>query len=85
MEELETGTLRIAREPFVLHALDTETNAEHRWNSVSGVSTLSERNNTSKGPFRIRLQVAPGEPASWSNVTAEGVATCHWVFAVLRS
>jgi hypothetical protein len=84
MDELGSGTLRIAREPFVLHALDIETNAEHRWNSASGVSTLSERNNTSKGPFKIRLQTAPGDPASWSSVTADGVATCHWVFALLR-
>lgn len=84
MEELQNGTLRIAREQFILHALDTETNAEHRWNSVSGVSTLSERNNTSKGPFRIRVQTAPDDPASWSAVTADGVATCHWVFALLR-
>jgi hypothetical protein len=84
MEGLESGTLRISREQFILHALDTGTSAQHRWNSASGVTTLSERDNTSKGPFRIRLQTAPGDAESWSTVTAEGVATCHWVFALLR-
>lgn len=84
MEGLEKGTLRISREQFVLHALDTETNAEHRWNSVSGVSTLSKRTGTPKGPFKIRLQTGPNDAGSWSSVTADGVGTCHWVFALLR-
>jgi hypothetical protein len=83
MEGLESGKLRISREQFILHALDTDSNAQHRWNSASGVSTLSERSNTSKGPFRIRLQTGPDDAASWSAVTADGVGTCHWVFAVL--
>lgn len=83
LDGLESGALRISRDQFILHALDVESNAVHRWNSASGVSTLSERANRSKGPFKIRLQTGPNDNADWSLVTADGVATCHWVFAVL--
>jgi hypothetical protein len=84
MEELQNGSMRVSREQFILHVLDTPTNAVHRWNSASGISVLSERANSSKGPFKIRLQTGPNDSAEWSAVTAEGVATCHWVFALLR-
>jgi hypothetical protein len=83
LDALESGALRISREQFILHVLDQSTNAVHRFNSVTGVSTLSERNNNLKGPFKIRLQTNPADSAEWSSVTAEGVATCHWVFAIL--
>jgi hypothetical protein len=65
--------------------MDVETNAVHRWNSASGVVTLTEQNINSKGPFKIRLQTAPGDAAAWSSLVAEGLATCHWIFALLRS
>jgi hypothetical protein len=83
MQELENGAVRISREQFILHALDVPTNGIYRWNSVSGVSVLSERHTALTGPFKIRLQTAPNDPLDWSNVTAEGVGTCHWVFALL--
>ncbi len=84
LQGLESGALRISREQFILHAIDVDTNAIHRWSSVSGVSTLSDRNNTAKGPFKIRLQTSPNDGTEWSAATADGVATCHWVFALLQ-
>jgi len=84
LEGLESGALRISREQFILHAMDIETNAIHRWNSAAGVSTLSERGSSSKGPFKVRLQTTPNDAAQWSTSLAEGLATCHWVFALLR-
>jgi hypothetical protein len=84
LEGLESGALRISSAQFILHAMDVETNAIHRWNSVTGVSTLSERASDSKGPFKVRLQTAPGDDTQWSMSLAEGLATCHWVFALLR-
>lgn len=84
IEGLESGALRISREQFILHAMDAGTNTIHRWNSAVGVSTLSERNSSSKGPFKVRLQTNPNDSAQWSASLAEGLATCHWVFALLR-
>jgi hypothetical protein len=85
LEALNTGALRISNEPFVFHVLDVATSDAHRWNSASGVSKLSSTEVASEGPFRVRFQTAPGDPApEWNSVTAEGKGTCHWVFALMR-
>ncbi len=84
LDGLESGALRISREQYILHLLDTPTSTTRRWNSATGVSTLSDRANASKGPFKIRLQIGPSDTDQWSGVTADGVATCHWVFAILQ-
>jgi hypothetical protein len=81
---LRSGALRISSESFILHVLDTTTNVSHRWNSATGVSTLTSKENVTAGPFKIRLQTAPDDTADWSKVTADGTATCHWVFAMFR-
>ena len=85
LEALNTGALRISTEPFVFHVLDMATSDAHRWNSASGVSKLSSNEIASEGPFRLRLQTAPGDSApEWNSVTAEGKGACHWVFALMR-
>lgn len=85
LDALNTGALRISTEPFVFHVLDVATNDTHRWNSASGVSKLSSPEIASEGPFRVRLQIAPGDPApEWNSVTAEGKGACHWVFVLIR-
>jgi hypothetical protein len=85
LEGLKSGALRISSKNFVLVTLDTSNNTERRWNSASGVSRLTTTDIASDGPFRVRLQVSASDPSSgWSNVTAEGRGTCHWVFALLR-
>lgn len=85
LEGLKAGALRISSKSYVLTTLDTSNNIERRWNSASGVTKLSTTDVASNGPFRVRLQVsAKDNPAGWSNVTAEGRGTCHWVFALLR-
>lgn len=85
LNALNSGAVRISTEPFIFHVLDVGTNEAHRWNSASGVSKLSSAEVASEGPFRVRLQTAPDDPApEWNSVTAEGKRACHWVFAVLR-
>jgi hypothetical protein len=82
---LKSGALRISSKHFVLHTLDTSTNASQKWNSVSGVSRLSTTDIASDGPFRVRFQTSPADTSGdWSKVTAEGRGTCHWAFALLR-
>jgi hypothetical protein len=85
LEGLKSGALRISSKNYVLLTLDTSNNAERRWNSASGVSRLTTADIASDGPFRVRLQVSANDPlTAWSNVTAQGRGTCHWVFALLR-
>jgi hypothetical protein len=85
LDGLKSGALRISSKSYVLTTLDTANNTERRWNSASGVSKLSTTDVPSDGPFRVRLQVsAKDNSTGWSNVTAEGRGTCHWVFALLR-
>jgi hypothetical protein len=85
LEGLRSGALRVSSKSFVLTTLDTRSNAERRWNSASGVTRLTTTDIASDGPFRVRLQVsAKDNSTGWSNVTAEGRGTCHWVFALLR-
>ena len=85
LDGLRSGALRISSKHYVLHTLDTANNTTHRWNSASGVARLSTSDILSDGPFRLRIQTAPSDPASeWSKVTADGRGTCHWAFALLR-
>jgi len=85
LDALNSGALRVSTEPFVFHVLDVGTSDAHRWNSASGVSKLSSTEIASEGPFRVRLQTAPRDPApEWNSVTAEGKGTCHWVFVLTR-
>jgi hypothetical protein len=85
LDALNSGALRISTEPFVFHVLDVATNDAHRWNSASGVSKLSSKEIASEGPFRVRFQTAPRDPApEWNSVTAEGKGTCHWVFVLMQ-
>jgi hypothetical protein len=85
LDALNSGALRISTEPFVFHVLDMATSDAHRWNSASGVSKLSSKEIASEGPFRVRFQTAPGDPApEWNSVTAEGKGSCHWVFVLMR-
>jgi hypothetical protein len=85
LDALNSGALRVSTEPFVFHVLDMATSDGHRWNSASGVSKLSLKEIVSEGPFRVRFQTAPRDPApEWNSVTAEGKGTCHWVFALMR-
>ena len=82
---LKSGALRISSKHYVLHTLDTSNNASVRWNSASGVARLTTTDIASDGPFKVRFQTAPDDPAKdWSNVTADGRGTCHWAFALLR-
>ena len=85
LDALNSGALRVSTEPFVFHVLDMATRDAHRWNSASGVSKLSSKEIASEGPFRVRFQTAPRDPApEWNSVTAEGKGTCHWVFVLMR-
>ncbi len=85
LEGLKSGALRISSKHYVLLTLDTSNNTERRWNSASGVARLSTTDIASDGPFKVRLQVSASDPSNgWSNVSAEGRGTCHWVFALLR-
>ena len=85
LDGLKSGALRISSRNYVLITLDTSNNAERRWNSASGVARLTTTDIASDGPFKVRLQTSANDPAGdWSNVTAEGRGTCHWVFALLR-
>ena len=85
LDGLKSGALRISSRNFVLHTLDTSNNATQRWSSASGVSRLSTDDVASDGPFKVRIQTSPDDPSTeWSNVTADGRGTCHWVFALLR-
>lgn len=85
LDGLKSGALRISSKHYVLHTLDTANNTTHRWNSASGVARLSTSDIVSDGPFRLRIQITPDDPASdWSKVTADGRGTCHWAFALLR-
>ncbi len=85
LDALNSGALRVSTEPFVFHVLDVATSDAHRWNSASGVSKLSSKEIASEGPFRLRFQTAPRDPApEWNSVTAEGKGTCHWIFALMR-
>lgn len=85
LDALNSGALRASTEPFVFHVLDVATSDAHRWNSASGVSKLSSKEIASEGPFRVRFQTAPRDPApQWNSVTAEGKGTCHWVFVLMR-
>ena len=82
---LKSGALRISSKHYVLHTLDTSNNSSVRWNSARGVARLTTTDIASDGPFKVRFQTAPDDPAKdWSNVTADGRGTCHWAFALLR-
>lgn len=84
LEGLRTGVFRISSRPVVLHTRDTSNDTTHRWNSVSGVSRLTAGDIRSDGPFEIRFQTSPDDPApGWSTITAEGRGTCHWAFALV--
>ena len=84
LDALNSGALRVSTEPFVFHVLDMATSDAHRWKSASGVSKLSSKEIASEGPFRVRFQTAPGDPApEWNSVTAEGKGSCHWVFVLM--
>ena len=85
LEGLKSGALRISSKHYVLLTFDTSNNTERRWNSASGVARLTTTDIASNGPFKVRLQVSANDASNgWSNVTAEGRGTCHWVFALLR-
>ena len=85
LDGLKSGGLRISSKHYVLLTLDTSNNTERRWNSASGVARLTTTDVASDGPFKVRLQVSANDASNgWSNVTAEGRGTCHWVFALLR-
>lgn len=84
LEGLRNGAFAISSRPVVLHTRDASNNTTHRWNSVSGVSRLSATDIRSDGPFEVRFQTSPDDPApGWSTITAQGRGTCHWAFALV--